>query len=240
MGFWPISCFRYRRNNQRKSAPVAVSGQQRKENASGRPYSRRQGIIGVGTTQAVDRRKRRQRSPRRAAASTEGSGKASRTQQKRTGKLRPGPLPFDPYFYPLAVTVQFRAICLKEHSGHAFLWGFPSICFNFRLLSSCPKVPDVFLNQIPLDRPITDPEELDEVLSQCYTGQDFIDECSGDVEKAKHLFSYCDWQHPSSAIDELDDDEEEDIDNIAPSSIDGDYSPANPWDAPGMSASDFI
>ncbi len=70
-------------------------------------------------------------------------------------------------------------------------------------------VPDVSLNRIPLDRPITDPEELAEVLSNCYTGQDFINECSGDVEKAGRLFYYCDWQHPSSAIDELADDEEE-------------------------------
>jgi hypothetical protein len=34
---------------------------------------------------------------------------------------------------------------------------------------------------------------------------------------------------------------DEDADNPAvPSSTGGDYSPANPWDAPGMSASDFI
>ena len=70
-------------------------------------------------------------------------------------------------------------------------------------------VPDVALNHIPLDRPITGPEELDKVLSQCYTGQDFIDECGGDAEMAERLFSYCDWQHPSSAIDELADDEED-------------------------------
>ena len=70
-------------------------------------------------------------------------------------------------------------------------------------------VPDVFLNHIPLDRPITDPEDLAEVLSSCYTGQDFIDECSGDIEKAEGLFDYCDWQHPSSAIEELADDEGE-------------------------------
>ena len=70
-------------------------------------------------------------------------------------------------------------------------------------------VPDVALNHIPLNRPITDPEEFSEVLSSCYTGQDFIDECGGDVEKAERLFYYCDWQHPSSAIDELADDEEE-------------------------------
>ncbi len=69
-------------------------------------------------------------------------------------------------------------------------------------------VPDVCLNHIPLERPITDPEELAEVLSNCYTGQDFIDECGGDVEKAECLFWYCDWQHPSSGVDELADDEE--------------------------------
>ena len=67
-------------------------------------------------------------------------------------------------------------------------------------------VPDVALNHIPLDRPITDQEEFSEVLSNCYTGQDFIDECHGDTEKAERLFCYCDWQHPSSAVDELEDD----------------------------------
>ena len=70
-------------------------------------------------------------------------------------------------------------------------------------------IPDVALNHIPLDRQIKDPEELEEVLSQCYTGQDFIDECHGDTEKAERLFCYCNWQHPSSAVDELDDDGEE-------------------------------
>ena len=70
-------------------------------------------------------------------------------------------------------------------------------------------VPDVSLNHIPLDRPITDPEEFAEVLSNCYTGQDFIDECGGDMGKAEYLFWYCDWQHPSSAVDELEDGGEE-------------------------------
>ena len=70
-------------------------------------------------------------------------------------------------------------------------------------------VPDVALNHIPLDRPITDQEEFSDVLSNCYTGQDFIDECHGDTEKAERLFCYCDWQHPSSAVDELADDGEE-------------------------------
>ena len=32
----------------------------------------------------------------------------------------------------------------------------------------------------------------------------------------------------------------EDMTNTAPSSTNGDYGPSNPWDAPGMSVSDFI
>ena len=96
----------------------------------------------------------------------------------------------------------------------AFVFGPGQDCEIFKANKFYPRdvviyVPDVFLNHIPLDRPITDPEELGEVLSNCYTGQDFIDECQGDAEKAECLFCYCDWQHPSSAIDELADDEEE-------------------------------
>ena len=35
-------------------------------------------------------------------------------------------------------------------------------------------------------------------------------------------------------------DEEDDDSGTVPNSTDGDYSPSNPWDAPGMSPSDFI
>ena len=45
-------------------------------------------------------------------------------------------------------------------------------------------------------------------------------------------------------IDDMDEPEWEepdwDEDDYAPSSTNGDYSPSNPWDAPGMSISDFI
>lgn len=69
-------------------------------------------------------------------------------------------------------------------------------------------IPDIWLNEIPISREL-DPEELEEVLSMCYTGEDFMELCGGDAEKADRLFWYCDWQHPSSAVDELDDDDEE-------------------------------
>ena len=39
---------------------------------------------------------------------------------------------------------------------------------------------------------------------------------------------------------QCEDDDEEDDDDYIPSSTNGDYSPSNPWDAPGMSIKDFI
>ena len=94
---------------------------------------------------------------------------------------------------------------MQLQQGHALIdllaFGPGQGCEIFKAATFYPGdvviyVPDVSLNHIPIDRPIIDPEELAEVLSNCYTGRDFIDECSGDVEKAKRLFYYCDWQHP--------------------------------------------
>lgn len=87
-------------------------------------------------------------------------------------------------------------------------------------------IPDIDLNQLPISidlshdnsmmdemrcgwGPMTAEEQIRIVLSYCYTGNDFIKECEGDAEKAERLFWYCDWQHPSSALPEIDDDEEE-------------------------------
>lgn len=70
-------------------------------------------------------------------------------------------------------------------------------------------IPDVYLNEIPLNTPITDEEAIDDVVGMCYTGNDFIDECGGDTDLAERLFAYCDWQHPSSALPEVDDEEED-------------------------------
>jgi hypothetical protein len=39
---------------------------------------------------------------------------------------------------------------------------------------------------------------------------------------------------------DIDDDCEQDDDDYTPSTENGDYSPSNPWDAPGMKISDFI
>lgn len=68
-------------------------------------------------------------------------------------------------------------------------------------------IPDISLNEIPMDSPLESEEKINDVISICYTGDDFVDECNGDVKFANRLFNYCDWQHPSSALPEIELDE---------------------------------
>ena len=70
-------------------------------------------------------------------------------------------------------------------------------------------IPDICLNEIPIAEHPHSYEEIEDILEQCYTGNDFIEECGGDVTKAVRLFEYVDWQHPSSALPEIEDEEEE-------------------------------
>lgn len=68
-------------------------------------------------------------------------------------------------------------------------------------------IPDLSLNRIPVDSLIPT-EDIDDVANNCYTGDDFLRECNGNEGLARHLFWYCDWQHPSSALPEVDDEED--------------------------------
>ena len=74
-------------------------------------------------------------------------------------------------------------------------------------------IPDIDLNEICINRQlikILDEEEINDVLSCLYTGKDFMELSDGDEELAKRLFYYVDWQHPSSALNEVLNDEDED------------------------------
>ena len=76
-------------------------------------------------------------------------------------------------------------------------------------------IPDIDLAEISVDEPVQDPEDIKEILDNCYTGNDFIELCCqrfGSGDKAEQLFNYVDWQHPEAALDagELDDDEDDD------------------------------
>lgn len=67
-------------------------------------------------------------------------------------------------------------------------------------------IPDIDLNEICINRPlvqILDETEIEDVLYCLYTGKDFIEIMDGDEELAKSLFHYCDWQHPTSAMNEI-------------------------------------
>lgn len=65
-------------------------------------------------------------------------------------------------------------------------------------------IPDIALNEIPIDKNIrADIEGIFDILGMCYTGNDFIEEAGGDLNIAEELFNFCDWQHPSSAMTDM-------------------------------------
>lgn len=70
-------------------------------------------------------------------------------------------------------------------------------------------IPDIYLNEIPVDRPATK-EEIAHIIDHCYSRSDFIHLCDGDVALAYRLFCYCDWQNPSSALPEVGYDDDDD------------------------------
>ena len=69
-------------------------------------------------------------------------------------------------------------------------------------------IPDLRLNGLVTDRTVSE-EEIQNIIDNCYSGADFIAEANGDSELAKRLFLSCSWQHPSSVLPELDEDEDE-------------------------------
>lgn len=68
-------------------------------------------------------------------------------------------------------------------------------------------IPDLALNSIPSDSPIPE-ANIEDIVHSCYTGNDFLALCDGNMNLARYLFWYCDWQHPSSALPEIDDAED--------------------------------
>jgi hypothetical protein len=79
------------------------------------------------------------------------------------------------------------------------------------------------------------------ITDNCYEHSEKLNVIKGSCITADELkelgFDYVnDWLEDA----DTDDWEDEDDDEYIPSSTNGDYSPSNPWDAPGMSVSDFI
>ncbi|MBM6724912.1 hypothetical protein [Pseudoflavonifractor phocaeensis] len=80
---------------------------------------------------------------------------------------------------------------------------------RFRTGDEIIYIPDLSLNEIPIDMVVDDPEAVEDILDNCYTGNDFLEVCGGDRDLAERLFHYVDWQHPSSALPEVEEDEDD-------------------------------
>lgn len=56
-------------------------------------------------------------------------------------------------------------------------------------------IPDIFLNDIDIDADFMTEREIENVINNCYTTEDFMVETQGHVNLAEDLFNYVDWQH---------------------------------------------
>ena len=56
-------------------------------------------------------------------------------------------------------------------------------------------IPDIFLNDIDIETDFLTEYEIKNVLNNCYTTADFIEETQGHENLAENLFNYVDWQH---------------------------------------------
>lgn len=66
---------------------------------------------------------------------------------------------------------------------------------DFEVSDNIIYIPDIWLNELNVDGKATE-EDIEDIIHNCYTGEDFMEECH-DVESiAKRLFSTVDWQHP--------------------------------------------
>lgn len=62
---------------------------------------------------------------------------------------------------------------------------------KFELGDDILYIPDTDLNDIPISEYPTCYEEIDAIVDQCYTGNDFVEKCNGDTKKAEQLFNQC-------------------------------------------------
>lgn len=69
-------------------------------------------------------------------------------------------------------------------------------------------IPDTSLNEIPTDRALNI-GEINAILEFFFTGSDFMETCCWDERMARRVFDVCDWQLPSTALDELRREDEE-------------------------------
>lgn len=67
---------------------------------------------------------------------------------------------------------------------------------NFEVSDKIIYIPDIDLNQIDTECALSN-EDIENVIHNCYTGNDFVKECSGHEDLARESFDFVDWQHPN-------------------------------------------
>lgn len=67
--------------------------------------------------------------------------------------------------------------------------------FDLNNVENIIYIPDIFLNDIDIDTDFLTEREIKNVLGNCYTTADFIEEAQCHVNLAQDLFNYVDWQH---------------------------------------------
>lgn len=68
--------------------------------------------------------------------------------------------------------------------------------FDLENVENIIYIPDIFLNDIDIDTDFMTEREIENVINNCYTTEDFMEEAQDHINLAKSLFAYVDWQHP--------------------------------------------
>ena len=99
---------------------------------------------------------------------------------------------------------------------------------DFEVSDQIIYIPDIDLNEIDTDSVLGD-EEIENVISNCYTGNDFVMECNGHEDLARDLFGLVDWQHPNiqDLLEGYDDEEFEERYGFSMEELLNDGSPRN-------------
>lgn len=63
-------------------------------------------------------------------------------------------------------------------------------------------IPDCEMNGVRFEAYLAT-EDIDIIMEKVYSGQDILAICGGDEAKAKDVWEYVNWQHPSTAYDEM-------------------------------------
>ena len=73
---------------------------------------------------------------------------------------------------------------------------YKALDFDEAKMGDIIYIPDTNLNEIYVDSTVYYDGEIECILGNCYTKQDFLDECNGNEKLTRDLFDFVDWQHP--------------------------------------------